>query len=314
MDNMKIFTDSVLFAETLITPLQEWKPVAFSDQDPSVSVLMDKLFSEQTVYQNEAHAGKYWTRAFFVSEAPASQFDVLVEFNQDYPEVNEGIICLAGTGHGFHGQRKRHWATFEGNIHLTVRLAPWRKVERFGVGFPVLAAVSIVETIDSIKDLEGKAGIKWVNDVLCDGAKVAGFLVNTASMEETVESVVLGIGLNVEKTPDLPSDPYVPKAASIREFVPERTPIHQRKILSTLLDRLSKNYELLLEGRWAQLLDMYKKRSVVVGREVRILSDPEDGLQEELASGTVFAIGENLELWLDGAKKPLKKGRLIFIN
>jgi hypothetical protein len=52
----------------------------------------------------------------------------------------------------------------------------------------------------------------------------------------------------------------------------------------------------------------------VVGREVRILSDPEDGKQEELGSGRVFSIGENLELWLDGEENPIKKGRLVFID
>jgi len=311
---MKIFTDSVLFAESLIAPLQEWKPADFSDQDPSLSTLTNRLFAGQSVYQNVAEAGENWTHAFLISEAPSSQFDVLVEFTQTHPEMPGGIISLAGSGHSFHGQRKRHWVALDGNIHLTVLLAPQRKVERFGVGFPILAAVSIVETIDSIGGLEGKASIKWVNDVLCDGAKIAGFLVHTASMEETVSSVVLGVGLNVEKTPELPPDPHVPMVASVRDFTEDRASLNQREILSLLLDRLSKNYELLLEGRWLQLLNVYRKRSLVVGRCVRIMTDPEEGRQEELGSGRVFEIGENLELWLDGVEKPVKKGRLILID
>jgi len=314
MGNMNVFTDSVLFAESLVDPLQEWKPVKFSGQEAGVPALMDRLFAEQTVYRNTAASSEDWTHAFLVSEAPSSQFDVLVKFTQSHPEVTDGIICLAGTGYGFHGQRKRHWTALEGNVHLTAHLAPRKKIERFGVGFPVLAAVSIVETIDSISGMEGKAGVKWVNDVFCEGAKVAGFLVHTASIEETVASVVLGVGLNVEKKPDLLADPYVPKAGAIREFIAEDTPLRQKKILSTMLDRLSRNYHLLLEGQWSRLFNVYRKRSVVVGREVRILSDPEDGQQEELGSGRVFAIGENLELWLDGVEKPIKKGRLIFCD
>jgi BirA family biotin operon repressor/biotin-[acetyl-CoA-carboxylase] ligase len=188
------------------------------------------------------------------------------------------------------------------------------KVEHFGTGFPILAAVSLVEAIDAIEGLEVKASIKWVNDVLCDGAKVAGFLVHTTSMEDTVSSVVLGIGLNVEKTPELPPDPHVPKVASIREFVEESIKLDLKAILSILLDRLSENYRLLLQGQWAQLLNVYRKRSFVIGREVRILSDPEEGKQEELGSGKVFSIGENLEIWLDGEDNPVKKGRLIVID
>ncbi len=311
---MKVFTDSVLFAESLISPLEEWKSADISGLDTSLSTLRETLFSEQTVYQNVANADDNWTHAFLVSEAPSSQFDVLVEFTQANPEMPGGIICLAGTGHGFHGQRKRPWIALEGNIHLTAQLSPKRKIEHFGVGFPILAAVSVVEAIDSIEGLEGKAGIKWVNDILCDEAKVAGFLVYTASMEETVSSVVLGVGLNVEKAPALPPVPHVPKVASILDFTEEQKGLNQKEILSILLDRLSENYKLLLDGQWAQLLNVYRKRSLVVGRSVRILTDPEDGKQEELGSGRVFEIGENLELWLDGVEEPVKKGRLILID
>lgn len=311
---MKVFTDSVLFAEKLIAPQQEWQPADFPDQDESLSILVKGLFSGQSVHQNFSDASPEWTHAFIVTEAPSSQFDLLIELTRSYPEMSGGIICLAGTGHGFHGQRERHWATLEGNIHLTVHLTPRSIVERFDAGFPILAAVSIVETIDSIRGLEGKAGIKWVNDVLCDGAKVAGFLVHTSSMEDAVSSVVLGIGLNVEKTPELPPDPHVPKVASIQEFVEVSEELDQRRILSILLDRLSENYRLLLQGKWHQLLNVYRKRSLVIGREVQILSDPEEGKQEELGSGKVFSIGENLELWLDGVENPIKKGRLILID
>ena len=314
MAKMKVFTDSVQFAESLIAPVKEWEPADFSVQDERLSVLVDRLYSEQSVYQNVASADGVWTYAFFVSEAPFSQYDALVEFIQAHPEIPGGIVCLAGTGQGFHGQRKRHWVALEGNIHLTVLLTPQRKIEHFGVGFPILSAVSVVESIDTIEGLKGEAGIKWVNDILCDGAKVAGFLVHTASMEETVSSVVLGIGLNVEKAPELPPDPHVPKVASIRDFTEEHAAPNQKEILSVLLDRLSENYQLLLEGQWAQLLAVYKKRSVIIGRSVRILTDPEDGRQEEVGSGRVFSIGENLELWLDGVEEPIKKGRVIVID
>jgi len=311
---MRIFTDNVLFAESMIAPLQEWKAADGSDQKASVSTLIERLFSERIVYQNVADAGANWTHAFIVRKAPASQFDVLVDLSNTQPDMPGGIICLAGTGHGFHGQRKRRWASLEGNLHLAVHLVPERKIARFGVGFPILAAVSLVESIDTIAGLAGKASIKWVNDVLCDGAKIAGFLVHTSSMDETVSSVVLGFGLNIEKTPEIQSDPYVPKVGSIRDYIGEKAVLDQRHILSTLLDRLSANYEVLLKGQWRQLLEAYRKRSVVVGRRVRILSDPEDDIQEELGSGKVLAIGDSLELWLDGIEEPVKKGRLILTD
>ncbi len=249
--------------------------------------------------------------AFLIKHAFSSHFDHLVELSQKDIELPDGTVCLAGSGRKFHGQKGRHWSALEGNIHLALFLKPKRVIKRYHTGFPVLVAVSLIETLDTIAPLKGRAKIKWVNDILIDGAKIAGFLVHTQSKEETVVSVILGIGLNVEKTPRIKTDSFVPKISSLRDFIQDYSILSQEKILLKLLRSLDKNYQFLLDGHYEPLLNAYRERSLVIGHHVRVFSDSSGKKSQEIASGTVITIGENLELILKDRSKPVTTGRLI---
>ncbi len=308
---MIVFTDHQEYAESVLPSQGNWAPVDYASTDPGLSHLIKELYGEKFVYKGLSRSEGRWKYGFIVKEAPSSHFDHLIQLSQKNVDFPDGIVCLAGSGQGFHGQRGRPWAAPEGNIHLSVYFAPNQKIKGYHIGFPVLAAVSLIDTLDVMEGLEGRAKIKWVNDVLIDGAKVAGFLVHTLSSEDRVIAVILGIGLNVEKTPRVQRDPFVPKVGSLRNFVQDSSICNRKKVLIQLLDCLDKNYNHLLEGKFQKLLDSYRMRSLVIGQSVRILPDtPEEG-QQEIASGIVKAIGENLELFLEGEKKPVTKGRLI---
>ncbi|MBN1222323.1 MAG: biotin--[acetyl-CoA-carboxylase] ligase [Candidatus Aminicenantes bacterium] len=311
---MLVFTDNVACAESFIKSNENWRPAEFSDCEKGVRETAGGIFADLPVFRSTCETIKHWQYIFIRKEAPSSHFDLIIDMCRKKSVIPDGIVCLAGAGLNFHGQRKRPWAALEGNIHLTASLSPQKEIAGFGVGFPILAAVSLVETIDSVEGLRQRPEIKWVNDILIGGSKVAGFLAHTISMERTVVSVVLGIGLNVNATPDLTADPYVPGAASLRDFHSESSAIDRKGLFSLLLDRLSKNYGFLLTGDYFRLLTLYRKRSMVIGRRVRIMTDPEEGDSTEIASGRVLEIGENLELLLEGHGEPITKGRLILVD
>ncbi len=308
---MIVFTDHQEYAESVLPSYGNWSPVDYSTTDPGLNQLMKELYREKSVYKGGSTSKGRWSYGFIVKKASLSHFDHLIQLSQRNVELPDGIVCQAGSGQGFHGQGGRPWEALEGNIHLSVYLAPQQRIKGYHIGFPVLAAVSLVDTLDAIGELEGRAKIKWVNDVLVDGAKVAGFLVHTLSSEDRIIAAILGIGLNVEKTPRVKRDLFVPKVGSLRSLVQDSSLCNRKKVLIQLLECLDKNYNLLLEGKYQKLLDSYRMRSIVIGQSVRILSDtPEEG-QKEIASGLVKDIGENLELYLEGEKKPVTKGRLI---
>jgi BirA family biotin operon repressor/biotin-[acetyl-CoA-carboxylase] ligase len=153
--------------------------------------------------------------------------------------------------------------------------------------------------------------LKWVNDVLVEGAKVAGVLAHTQSRGDVVTSAILGIGLNVEATPEVEPTPFVPRAASLRDFLPPETPDLQASALQGLLHALDRNYRTLLHDGFQPLLARYRDRSVVLGKEVVVCTELSDHTLLVVAEGVVAELGETLELFLEGRPEPVAGGRLV---
>ncbi len=311
---MIVLSDNKKDAEKVFAIHQEWVPEDYSSIDQNLEPLVNKLYSDNPVYRSMSQISGRWQYAFFVKCAPSSHFDLLVESSQDDSTLPDGILCIAGSGRHFHGQRGRPWAAQKGNIHLSISLTPNRKIDHYHAGLPVLSAVSLVQAIDATEGLKGSAQIKWVNDVQIQEAKVAGFLVHTHTVQDRISGIILGIGLNVEQTPQVTPDAFVPRVSSLRESLPSRSAVKRELILKHLLESLDKNYGLLLDGQYKKLLDIYRKRSLVIGREVQIFTDIPNKKQTTISSGTVEQIGENLELWMEGQKNPVTDGRLVVIH
>jgi BirA family biotin operon repressor/biotin-[acetyl-CoA-carboxylase] ligase len=291
-------------------PAEPWAPIAPSSA-PDVRRLCQHLFGTGGVLQSAVETGFCWRHLFVVEFAARSQFDLLVELSRDRGAVPDGTVCLAATGREFHGFKNRSWSALRGNLHLSMYVAPARRIENFATAFTVLAAVSVVEAIDCVRGLRNRAGIKWVNDILIEGAKVSGVLAYTQRMKEAVKGAVLGIGLNVETAPRVEPTPFVPAAASLRDFVPEAESCNQELVFGGLLRALDRNYRLLLGGGYRQLLERYRQRSLVVGRAVKICSEDSDATRRVIAAGRVTGMGDNLELFLEGLNRPISMGRLV---
>lgn len=247
--------------------------------------------------------------------AAGSQYDRLIELVREGRDVPDRTVCVARSGTGFHGFRQRDWSAGVGNIHLTVHFAPDRVIDRFDTVFAALAAVSVVEAIDQVAGLEGAASIKWVNDVLVDGRKVAGVLAYTQTRAATVTTVVLGIGVNVEHTPVVERSHFVPGVASLRDVAPSPALVRAPDVLRQLLSALDRNYDMLLADGYRPIMDRYRQRSAVIGREVTICTEDRPGeisrSPQVLVSGRVETIGDGLELHLEGEARPVTGGRLI---
>lgn len=116
-----------------------------------------------------------------------------------------------------HGRRGRQWLTPAGNLAaslLVVHAYPpaFLATLGFAAGLALERAIGAGAALDVKIGLDAAAGagarlaLKWPNDVLVDGAKVAGILLEAASAGNGMTSVVVGIGVNVEHAP--PGMPY----------------------------------------------------------------------------------------------------------
>lgn len=101
------------------------------------------------------------------------------------------------------GRRGRSWDTAPGNLTFSLVLRPEKPVaEAAQLGFA--AALALYDAFGSTIPPGHQAHCKWPNDVLLNGSKVAGILMETsgAAGETSAEWIVLGVGVNIVWSPD----------------------------------------------------------------------------------------------------------------
>jgi BirA family biotin operon repressor/biotin-[acetyl-CoA-carboxylase] ligase len=306
-----IVTNNIEFAQRYFGQLKNWNEIN-NDVLPTYSQKLLEhsglLYKCESLIDLEFNSDIFG-HIFLIDYAEHSQYDLLIRIAKE-TNIDENIICIAGSGKKFHGFRNRHWESLQGNIHLSAYFKPNKKIKNYGIGFLILSAVSVVMAIDEINGLKNKAKIKWVNDILIGNAKVCGVLAHSFAQGDIVTDAILGIGLNVEQTPKIEPTIFVPESACLNDYLENTNKTNESEVFRNLLKHLSNNYNTLISGGYDELLKFYIDRSAIINKIVSIWSDGRDGTNELLRKGKVLKIGENLELYLDDSPNPVFDGRL----
>ena len=256
-----------------------------------------------------------WQQIMAVGHSAVSQVDGLRGLLQAGGMPPTPFACLALTGDNFHGNRGRPWRALDGNLHLTALFSPHRTAAELGLGLSMLPSLAVVDALGRFDALGQAPRIKWVNDVLLGGRKVSGVITSTLAKGDRIEYAILGIGVNVAATPNLPSGRFTQPPGSLRELAPDIL-ITLPAMLAGLLDSLAKRYRQLLEHGPDALHADYLRHSGVIGRDVEIWEETagEQDDSSRLAAGRVADILPDLSLRLDGVAEPVQRGRLIFAD
>jgi BirA family biotin operon repressor/biotin-[acetyl-CoA-carboxylase] ligase len=94
------------------------------------------------------------------------------------------------------GRLAHTWHSPPGNLHMSVLLRTGHRPDRTAE-LSFLAALAVADTVETLLPPQSRAVLKWPNDVLVNGGKIAGILLEQADADATV----LGIGLNVLEAP-----------------------------------------------------------------------------------------------------------------
>ncbi|HTE37695.1 MAG TPA: biotin--[acetyl-CoA-carboxylase] ligase [Reyranella sp.] len=116
----------------------------------------------------------------------------------------EGTVVWSREQTGGRGRRGRHWASPVGNLYTSTILRPDCPAQRAAeLGFA--AALAVADIVPAGREVR----VKWPNDVLVGGGKIAGILLESAiGQTGQVQHVVAGIGVNVGFAPQLPEMRY----------------------------------------------------------------------------------------------------------
>jgi BirA family biotin operon repressor/biotin-[acetyl-CoA-carboxylase] ligase len=195
----------------------------------------------------------------------------------------EGLVVLAETQTAGRGRMGRRWESPAGvNIYCSILLKP-RIPPRQAPQLTFLSAVATAEVLNELYDIDAR--VKWPNDILVGGRKIAGLLNELSAETEQIHALVLGIGINVnmssEQFPDELRYPATSLKIDTGEFQ-QRLPL-----VRLLLQRIDALYtEFLEQGfaplrrRWEALFDLLD-RQVEVDLGQRSISGVIGGLEPD---------------------------------
>ncbi|MBU6234778.1 MAG: biotin--[acetyl-CoA-carboxylase] ligase [Alphaproteobacteria bacterium] len=114
----------------------------------------------------------------------------------------EGTVVQAGIQTAGRGRFGNTWTSPEGNLYTTTLFRP-QVATRFCAQMSFVCAVALSDTLVTCGVPKAAIGLKWPNDVLVDGKKIAGILLEMRSGQgDTPDYLTAGIGVNVAVAPE----------------------------------------------------------------------------------------------------------------
>lgn len=216
----------------------------------------------------------------------------------------EGTVIISEEqteGRGRFG-RKFHSPKGTG-IYMSILLRPQMHASK---AFLITAAtaVAVAEAIESVSDKEAK--IKWVNDIYCDNKKVCGILTEASFDFESgiIDYAVLGIGINVRIPKEGFAEEIKDVATGIFEYEDSTSTYIRSRLIAEILRRFW-DYYIHIEDK--SFLESYKSRSILINKEVNILSS------KSSEKATVLEIDNDCKLKVqmeDGSIRLLSSGEV----
>ncbi len=223
--------------------------------------------------------------------------------------ASAGTVVIADEQTGGKGRLGRSWISPPGvNLYLSLILRP-PVTTAVAPQLNLLAAVAVADAILEVSSLT--PSIKWPNDVLVDGKKVCGILAEMQTGAGVLQSVVLGIGVNV----NAPLSAFPPelhdKASSL--FLVGGCMLDRAAFTAALLTHLEKFYVLWLEQGFLAIRPAWERHAAaLIGRDITVaapegtiagvvlgldsdgallLQERNDGMPRRVLAGDVTVIG-----------------------
>jgi BirA family biotin operon repressor/biotin-[acetyl-CoA-carboxylase] ligase len=236
-------------------------------------------------------------------EEVGSTNDRAKELADEGAEHGEVVVAEAQTAG--RGRRGRTWSSpARKNLYFSVVLRPDLPPSRA----PELTLVASVAVCEALQQAGVDARIKWPNDLLVSGRKIAGILTELAADPDCVQWVVLGVGVNVNaRAEDFPAE-VRGEATSI---LLERGQAAPRALFAAACFTALEGWlDRHAEGGFPAIREAWKRHSATLGREVAVRLDAREivGVAEDLdESGALLVRTEaGVERILSGEVRMLR--------
>ncbi len=175
-------------------------------------------------------------------------------FAESLKSLKEDAIIIAKRQSGGMGSKNRSFSSEEGGLYITF-LRFYKELKACEL-FKIMVNTSLA-VCKSLEKFSLKPKIKWPNDVYVNGKKICGILISNSFSGEYVANSVIGIGINV-------NNPLPEELEDIAtSFKREGVSASVKEVEEELIKNMSEEFT----------LEEYKKYSLVIGKEVLLITD-----------------------------------------
>ena len=179
--------------------------------------------------------------------------------------IGNGSVVIAEKQTAGRGRSGKTWESPLGGIWLSIILTP--NVDYSNIPLITLATgVAVAKTLERI-EVES-CEIKWPNDIMINGKKVCGILTEATTSFNSIENVVVGVGidanLNIEDFPEELKD----KTTSLEIELGRK--VDENLLIKLFLEETEEIIELFNHGRHEEILKEWRKRSYTIGKIVEV--------------------------------------------
>ncbi|MDK2891980.1 biotin--[acetyl-CoA-carboxylase] ligase [Methanohalophilus sp.] len=219
-------------------------------------------------------------------------------------EASDGTVVIAEIQNSGRGRRGCDWCSPKGGIWMSVILKPSIPPSHAS-RLTLMAGVAVAETLRKVGI---NASLKWPNDVLVNGKKICGILTEMEAEAESINYIVIGIGINGNM--DLESFPEDLRETSTTIKYELGKKIDRISFVQSLLSVLEQEYIKFNTGTFDNILNSWIGLADTLGKHVRLLTPT------KMYEGKAIGISEDGGLILemeDGSKETLISGRCIYV-
>jgi len=227
-------------------------------------------------------------RRIYLYQTVESTQTIALSLAEQEKDNLDGTVIVSEHQTKGRGRMGRSWISPRGGIWLSIILKPKIKSSQITV-LPLLSALSVSDVIKKMTKLNAK--LKWPNDVVIDGRKVSGILLDVSTEADKIDFVVIGIGVNVNiDVKKIYSD--IAKSAGFYDITSLQNELNGKEIekfdfIRLLLENIEMYvFQLEHEGS-GEIIKKCKKISDTLGKEVIVKHS------NEIIQGVAVDMDEN---------------------
>ena len=181
-----------------------------------------------------------------------------------------GTVIIADHQKGGRGRQKRKWISPAGGLWFSVILRPEIPTATVTL-LPLLAALAVREALE--KDTRLYVRLKWPNDIMISGKKVAGILLDISAEVDVVNYVVIGVGINVNVNAIALAE-KIDRPQEITSMENELGhKVSRLNLLQLVLENLENYLDVLRRGGGGEIVSAWKQNTDMIGRKVSVSQD-----------------------------------------